>query len=68
MTYKDFQHEIAMKLLENPKVFDRKKPLTISISITNKGFTLLQEYRLVRISKKEYCKIYKINKKRLAKR
>ena len=68
MTHKDFQHEIAIKLLENPKVFDRKRFLTIFISITNKGFTLPQEYRLVRISKKEYYKICKINKERPVKR
>ena len=57
-----------MKLLENPKVFDRKKPSTISISTTNKGFTLPQKHRLVRISRKGYCKICKINKERSARK
>ena len=68
MTYKDFQHEIAIKLLKNPKVFDRKRPLTIFISTTNKRFILPQEHRLIRISRKEYYKIYKINKEKPAKR
>ena len=70
MTHEDFQHQIAMKLLENPQVFGRKRPSTVSISTTSTGFTMPQEnkHRLVRMSKRGYCNVCKITKERPARR
>ena len=68
MTYIDFQHEIIIKLLDYPEVFGRKRPLIMFILTTNKGFTLLEKHRLIKILKRGYCIIYKITKERPAKR
>ena len=57
-----------LKLLENPKVFGRKKPLIVSILTTNRGFTKPQEHRLIKISKRGYCIIFKTIKERLVRR
>ena len=68
MTHINFQHEITMKLLDYLEIFGRKRPLTVSILIINKGFTLLEKHRLIKISKRGYYTVCKITKKRLAKR
>ena len=68
MAYIDFQHEIAIKLLNHPEVFGRKRPLIVSILTTNKGFTLPEKHRFFKILKRGYYIVCKIIKKRLAKR
>ena len=68
ITHEDFQHQIAIKLLENPKVFGRKRSSKVSISTTNRGFILPETHRLVKMSKKGYCTVCKTNKERPAKR
>ena len=70
MTYVIFQHEIALKLLENPELFSRKKVSEISIAstINTKKFTLTSAHGLVKRSKKGYYNAYKITKERPAKR
>ena len=68
ITHEEFQHQIAMKLLENPAAFGRKRPSAVSILTTNKGFTLPPAHRLVKMSKKGYCIACRTSKERPAKR
>ena len=57
-----------MKLLDYLEVFGRKRSLTVSILTTNKGFTLPEKHRLIKMSKRGYCTVCKITKERPAKR
>ena len=69
MTHEDFQHQIALKLLQDPQVFGRIRPSAVSVSTTSRGFIQPQQnHRLAKISKKGYCIVCKINKERPAKR
>ena len=68
MTHAEFQQQVAIKLLQNPELFGRKKVSSISISSTVKTLTMPSEHRLIKMSKKGYCIACKITQERPAKR
>ena len=70
MTHVTFQHQIALKLLQNPEFFGRKQisPISISSNVNIRRFTLTSAHRLVKRNKKGYYNACKITKERPAKR
>ena len=65
MTHKEFQHQIVIKLLQDPELFGRKKVLSVSVLSTAKTFTMPSEHRLIKMSKRGYCIACKSIKKDL---
>ena len=68
MAHSEFQHQMAIKLLQDPELFSRKKASSISISSTANAFTMPSIHRLIKISKKGYCVTCKTTGERPAKR
>ena len=70
ITHATFQHEIALRLLQNPELFGRQKASSISISstVSTKRFILTSAHRLIRRVKRGYCSACKTTKERPAKR
>ena len=70
ITHADFQHKVALKLLQNPMLFGRKQASAISISSTVKTqkFIFTSAHRLVKRDKKGYCGACRTTRERPAKR
>ena len=68
ITHLEFQHQVAIKLLQHPELFSRKKVSSISVSSTAKTFTMPSEHRLVKMSKRGYYITYKTTKERPTRR
>ena len=68
MIHAEFQYEVAIRLLQNPELFGRKRPSSISISSTVRTFTKPSVYRLIKMVKRGYCIACKTTGERPAKR
>ena len=63
LSHKNFQHEIAMKLVQNSAENKRKREFTVQISDEKDAFTQ-SKCHYIKLSKKKYCEACKKKKSR----
>ena len=63
LSHKGFQHEIAMKLVQNSAENERKRKPTVQIKDGNDA-SIQPKHHYIKLSKKKYCKACKVKKSR----
>ena len=63
LSHKSFQHEVAMKLVQNSAANERKRESTVQITGENDVFTQ-PKHHYIKLSKKKYCEACKVKKSR----
>ena len=63
LSHKSFQHEVAMKLVQNSAANERKRESTVQITGENDVFTQ-PKHHYIKLSKKKYCEACKMKKSR----
>ena len=63
LSHKDFQHEVAMKLVQNSAENERKRKSTVQLS-GEKDASTLPDHHYIKLSKKKYCEVCKVKKSR----
>ena len=63
LSHKDFQHEVAMKLVQNSAEDERKRESTVQIS-GEKDASIQPNHHYIKLSKKQYCEACKVEKSR----
>ena len=63
LSHKNFQHEVAMKLVQNSAENERKWESTVQLSGEKDAFTL-PDHHYIKLSKKKYCEACRMKKSR----